>query len=150
MSEEIKKIPVNRVCVANAKFRVPNRLFCDSKIILDLDTYLFAGKIYEDVLIGEYKEGRYYISYAYREVDEDDPCEVLDSFEVFELSGPMGIPIPKDVDLKNLFKQGCLFKTEEGLSLSVVITSHKKEDIERLLKDNEDILEKTNKRKKSE
>ena len=60
------KIAVKNVCVVDVCFRRLGLLYNDGRIIVDIDTYDFAGHITDDVIVGFYRNGKYYIHYYYK------------------------------------------------------------------------------------
>jgi hypothetical protein len=65
MKEVYPKIAVDRICVADVSFRKIDSMFNVGQVILDVDTYDFAGHLTDDVIVGFYRNGTYSIYYYY-------------------------------------------------------------------------------------
>lgn len=65
MAEDYRRIAVNKVCIAEICFRKKDVLFNEGKVVLDIDTYDFAGFITDDVIVGYYRDGKYQVYYYY-------------------------------------------------------------------------------------
>lgn len=65
MAGDYRKIAINRVCIAEICFRKKDALFNTGKIVLDVDTFDFAGFITGDVIVGYYRNEKYYVYYYY-------------------------------------------------------------------------------------
>jgi hypothetical protein len=61
--DEYPKIGVKNVAVVNVCLRMEDKLFNQGRIILDIDTYDFAGRITDEVIVGIYNNGMYDIYY---------------------------------------------------------------------------------------
>ncbi|MBQ7410863.1 MAG: hypothetical protein IJW20_05740 [Clostridia bacterium] len=60
------KIAVKNVGIINICFRREGMLFNQGRVVLDIDTYDFAGRITDDVIVGYYEEDMYHIHYYYK------------------------------------------------------------------------------------
>ena len=69
--EKYHKIAVKNVCVVNVCFRRIGKLYNDGKIVVDVDSYDFAGRLTDDVIVGFYENGKYHIYYYYKNYDFD-------------------------------------------------------------------------------
>lgn len=61
--DEYPKIGVKNVAVVNVCLRMEDKLFNQGRIILDIDTYDFAGRLTDEVIVGIYNNGMYDIYY---------------------------------------------------------------------------------------
>ncbi len=91
--EEYPKIGIKDVALVNVCLRIEDKLFNNGQVILDIETYDFAGRLTNDVIIGLYDGKKYTIYYYYQnyefedlEGSDDDVCEVSEDDEVFENS----------------------------------------------------------------
>lgn len=85
MMDGYQKIAVKNVCVVDICFRRQGDLYNEGRIVVDVDTYDFAGHITDDVIIGFYRDGKYKIHYYYKTYDLDvNPITgVIEEPEVF-------------------------------------------------------------------
>lgn len=60
------KIAVKNVCIVDICFRRLGLLYNEGRIVVDIDTYDFAGHITDDIIVGFYRNGKYYIHYYYK------------------------------------------------------------------------------------
>ncbi len=91
--EEYPKIGIKDVALVNVCLRIEDKLFNNGQVILDIETYDFAGRLTNDVIIGLYDGKKYTIYYYYQnyefedlEGSDDDVCEISEDDEVFENS----------------------------------------------------------------
>lgn len=59
------KIAVKNVSAVDICFRKEGLLYNEGRIVVDVETYDFAGHITDDVIVGFYRNGIYYIHYYY-------------------------------------------------------------------------------------
>lgn len=84
-------IAVKNVGIINICFRREGMLFNQGRIVLDIDTYDFAGHITNDVIVGYYEEDMYHIHYYYKiDLFEIDPLtqvivDVGNAYEEYHL-----------------------------------------------------------------
>ena len=57
------RIGVKNVAVVNVCLRIEGTLFNQGRVILDIDTYDFAGRLTDEVIVGKYNNGMYDIYY---------------------------------------------------------------------------------------
>ncbi len=65
MAEGYRKIAVSKICIAEICFRKKDALFNEGKVVFDIETFDFAGFITDDVIVGYYRNGKYYVYYYY-------------------------------------------------------------------------------------
>lgn len=63
MDEGYPKIGIKNVAVVNVCLRMEGKLFNQGRVILDIDTYDFAGRLTDEVIVGLYDNGMYHIYY---------------------------------------------------------------------------------------
>lgn len=63
MDGSYPKIGIKNVAVVNVCLRMEGELFNQGRIILDIDTYDFAGRLTDEVIVGLYDNGMYHIYY---------------------------------------------------------------------------------------
>ena len=87
--EEYPKIGIKDVALVNVCLRIEDKLFNNGQVILDIETYDFAGRLTNDVIIGLYDGKKYTIYYYYQnyefedlEGSDDDVCEISEIEEV--------------------------------------------------------------------
>lgn len=91
MMGDYHTIAVKNVGIINICFRREGMLFNQGRIVLDIDTYDFAGHITDDVIVGYYENDMYHIHYYYRTyLFEVDPItqrivDVGDSYEEYHM-----------------------------------------------------------------
>ena len=61
--DEYHRIEVKNVSIINVCFRKIGALFNSGRIVLDVDTYDFAGHLSDDVIVGFYRDGKYFVHY---------------------------------------------------------------------------------------
>lgn len=66
MMDGYHKIAVKNVCIVDICFRRLGLLYNEGRIVVDIDTYDFAGHITDDIIVGFYRDGKYYIHYYYK------------------------------------------------------------------------------------
>lgn len=66
MMDGYHKIAVKNVCIVDICFRRLGLLYNEGRIVVDIDTYDFAGHIADDIIVGFYRDGKYYIHYYYK------------------------------------------------------------------------------------
>lgn len=66
MMDGYHKIAVKNVCIVDICFRRLGLLYNEGKIVVDIDTYDFAGHITDDIIVGFYRDGKYQIHYYYK------------------------------------------------------------------------------------
>lgn len=64
--EKYQKIAIKNVCIVDICFRRVGLLYSEGRIVVDIDTYDFAGRITDDIIIGFYRDGKYNIHYYYK------------------------------------------------------------------------------------
>lgn len=143
MMEDYHKISVKNVCIVNICFQKKGELFNQGRIVLDIDTYDFAGHITDDVIVGFYKNGIYYIYYYYNKWSFDvDPSllmtdEIVNQFEEYEIQMSCGFgrnKLPEDfTDVMMKFDDGNYVIRFEGIV-------SERETIQRYLEYNQDLL----------
>lgn len=144
MMENYPRIAVKNVCVVDVCFRRSGRLYNEGKIVLDIDSYDFAGYLTNDVIIGLYKNGEYTIHYYYNVYKfdgelfaEDDSVAYQVEEYLIEMSKEFKRTTP-DVDFVNneiMFRNGL-----ETFVLSFNMIVSEKEEIEKALNHNMDLL----------
>ena len=69
------RIGVKNVAIVNICLRMEGTLFNQGRIILDIDTYDFAGRLTDEVIVGKYNNGMYDIYYYNIQYNfgDDDP-----------------------------------------------------------------------------
>ncbi len=82
--ENYHKIAIKNVTVVNVTFRIEGKMFNEGRIILDIDTYNFAGKLSNDIIFGFYDNGIYTIYYYYKAFGFEGLPEVYDDSEYYE------------------------------------------------------------------
>lgn len=77
------RIGVKNVAVVNVCLRIEDKLFNQGRIILDIDTYDFAGRLTDEVIVGNYDNGMYHIYYYYIHYNFDSDSQMeLDEGEL--------------------------------------------------------------------
>lgn len=64
---EYPMVELKDVAVVNITFRKPGSLYNEGRIVIDVKTYNFAGHITDDVIVGFYRDGAFFIQYFSKE-----------------------------------------------------------------------------------
>lgn len=132
----IQKVPMYNVCIADVVVRIEGTLYNNGRIIVDRDTFNFAGHLTDDdYIIGHYDSGKYYIKYfCYLHLDGADEEPDLCSCDL-ELDYAI-----KDVERDLLGKK--LRQYGNYLSVSFLRFDLKNKNlIGRILEENADLVE---------
>ncbi len=150
--ENYHKIAVKNVAVVNVCFRIEGKMFNEGRIILDIDTYNFAGKLSNDIIFGFYDNGRYTIYYYYKTFGFEDVPEVYDDseydefeeeeieYEYQEYEIVMTIPFHKN-KLPDDFRYLKMEFDEYEISITFDEFESDMDAIQRCLEDNADLIE---------
>lgn len=65
-------IPMYNVCIMDVDYCIKGRMYNGGRILIDRDTFNFAGHLTDDVLIGTYENGTFEICYYYHELNMID------------------------------------------------------------------------------
>lgn len=133
----IQKIPMYNVCAADVIFRIEGTLYNSGRIIIDRDSFEFAGYLADDTLLGYYKDGKYHIDYLYAKHDEENLIEGKIFLRTMEVEYEVN-------DIQDL-DQICFRELSEGgISLAFVkFECQNKELISSLIQQNQNLIETT-------
>lgn len=70
--ERYPKIGIKDVALVNVNLRVEDKMFNTGQVILDIETYDFAGRLTDDVIVGLYDGKKYTIYYYYKYYQFED------------------------------------------------------------------------------
>lgn len=62
---KVQKIPMYNVCVADVIVRIDGISYNSGRIVVERDTFEFAGHLADDFILGYYKDGCYSIDYLF-------------------------------------------------------------------------------------
>lgn len=145
---EYQKIAVKNVVVINVCLGIEGKMLNEGRIILDIDTYNFAGRLTNDIILGFYKDGRYTIYYYYKtfgtdvwpqiyyEDSEDD--EIMYEYQEYEFM--LIIPFLKN-EVVDDFKERDLKFEEYEITISFKEFETDMNKIKRCLETNSDLIE---------
>lgn len=145
---EYQKIAVKNVVVINVCLGIEGKMFNEGRIILDIDTYDFAGRLTDDIILGFYKDGRYTICYYYKTFGTDVLPQIYyeDSededvmYEYQEYKFILIVPFQKN-DVVDDFSQRRMKFEEYGILISFEDFETDVHEIERCIKNNSDLIE---------
>lgn len=86
MAGGYRKITVSKVCIAEICFRKKDVLFNEGKVVLDIDTFDFAGFITNDVIVGYYRDGKYKVYYYYNFIEAKEASTPLTALGIKQYS----------------------------------------------------------------
>lgn len=138
------KIAVRNVCVVDVCFRMMGKLYNEGKIIVDIDSYDFAGYLTDDVIIGLYEDGKYNIQYYYKNYNFDGDIRVRENeigYQLEEYLIELSTELKKTIPNKDFVSNELCFKYGTDmffLSFNTIISEQK--EIERVLESNMDLL----------
>lgn len=145
---EYQKIAVKNVVVINVCLGIEGKMLNEGRIILDIDTYNFAGRLTDDIILGFYKDGRYTIYYYYKTFGTDvwpqiyyeDSEQDESMYEYREYEYMLIVPFQKN-EVVDDFRERNMKFDEYGISISFQEFETDVHEIERCIKNNSDLIE---------
>lgn len=123
------------ICVADVIVRIKGHLYNDGRIIVDRDSFDFAGKLADDFLYGHYDGENYNVNYH---------CYLV-SKEIEEGSGARcySMLVPYKINtLQDILLKGGLLRDVYGLSIKFLKFEYKNKSlIEEVVKENSDFID---------
>lgn len=145
MMDGYHKIAVKNVCIVDICFRRQGELYNEGRIVVDVDTYDFAGHITDDVIIGFYRDGKYKIHYYYKTYDLDvnpitgiieEPEVLCQEYDIYLES-----KLEKTSIAQDFVNQMLIFECEQDLyMLSFEYVVDDMQEIQKVLNNTADLL----------